>query len=98
MKVQITIPKRPEFGNAYWAIQRRFESGIHVVEVNERELAELREDPVLGLVESAELEAKMAAETEPPGDPSAPPAPPPADPSAPPAPPPPGPGKPLKRG
>lgn len=64
-KVGIVIPKRPQFGDAYWAIQRRFDSGFHVVEVDERELAELQADPVATLVEGAALDAAIEAQTAP---------------------------------
>lgn len=80
-KVGIVIPKRPEFGNAYWAIQRRFESGFHVVDVTDAQLEELKADPVAQVVEGEAMEAQMAAAAAP----------------APVEPPPAAPGKPMKR-
>jgi hypothetical protein len=68
MKVGILIPKRPEYGNAYWCLQRKFESGLHVVEVDERQLSELRADSVVQVVDAAELESATAASDEKPSD------------------------------
>jgi hypothetical protein len=65
MQVGIVVPKRPEFHDTYWVLQRKFFSGFHVVDVDERQLAELRADPVVSLVEGTELEASLTAATEP---------------------------------
>jgi hypothetical protein len=50
--VAITIPQRPQYNNAYWVLQRRFESGgPYLLDVTEAQLAELKADPVLTLIE-----------------------------------------------
>ena len=60
MQIGILIPKRPEFGNAYWCLQRKFDSGFHVVDVTEAQLAELKADPVAQVVEGDAMKAHMA--------------------------------------
>jgi len=68
VKVGIVVPKRPQFGDAYWAIQRKFDSGLTVVELDDateegqRQLAELRADPVLTLLEGDAVVAQQAAD------------------------------------
>lgn len=62
--VGIVIPNRPEYGNAYYALQRKWDSGgPYVIEVDEAQLAELRADPVLTLIEDADALAKVQAAT-----------------------------------
>jgi hypothetical protein len=61
VRVIITVPPRPEFGNAYYSLQRRFESGAHVLDVTEAQLAELKLEPVINVVTQAELDAQAAA-------------------------------------
>ena len=51
-KVALVIPQRPEYGNVYYALKRPFASGgPYVVDVTAAELHQLREDPVLILIE-----------------------------------------------
>ena len=62
MKVSIVIPERKEFPG-YWALGIFFLAGTHPVEVTEAQLAELKADPVLKVLDgSAEevVEAKPA--------------------------------------
>lgn len=61
VRVIITVPPRPEFGNAYYTLQRRFDSGAHVLDVTEAQLAELKLEPVINVVTQAELDAQTAA-------------------------------------
>lgn len=74
-KVIVTVPPRPEYGNAYYALQRKFDTGAHVLEVTDEQLAELREQPVINVVTQAELDAAEASKpsesSEPEGDPAA---------------------------
>lgn len=48
-KVIVTVPPRPEFGNAFWAMQRKFDSGATVLEVTDEQLAELQGQPVIAV-------------------------------------------------
>lgn len=49
-KVKLYAPKREQWPSC-WAIQREFVPGIHDVEVDDKQLAELRDDAVVKLVE-----------------------------------------------
>lgn len=53
MKVTISIPVRQGFPG-YWALQKFFAPGTHEVEVTEAQLAELKADPVLKVMDEAE--------------------------------------------
>jgi hypothetical protein len=61
-KIGIVVPQRPEYGNAYWTLQRKFDSGFHLVEVTDEQLEELRADPIVTVLESAALDAAVAAQ------------------------------------
>lgn len=65
-RVLITVPKRPQFGDAYYALQRRFDSGSHEIEVTAAQLLELKGDPVITVVELADDQkpVKKAAKPE----------------------------------
>ena len=68
-KVIITVPPRPEFGNAYWALQRKFDVGATVLDVTDEQLAELQGQPVISVtLVSDVLAAPVATVT---GDPDA---------------------------
>lgn len=49
-RVIITVPPRPQYGNAYYVLQRKFESGSHVLEVDEKQLAELQAELAVGVI------------------------------------------------
>lgn len=87
IRVIVTVPPRPEFGNAYYSLQRKFDSGAHVIDVTDAQLEELRREPVISVVTQDELDAQVAATKPPDSDPTKPPEKP--EPS--------GPGKPMKR-
>ncbi len=54
-RVIITVPPRPEFDNAFWAIQKRFPSGTTVLDVTDEELLELQAAPVIGLTIASDV-------------------------------------------
>jgi hypothetical protein len=59
-KVIVTVPQRPEFGNAYWALQRKFDTGATVLDVSDAELAELQGQPVIGVTLVSDLADAVA--------------------------------------
>ena len=60
-RIVITVPPRPEYDNAYWALGKRWATGTHVVDVTDAELAQLQGEPVIGLTtEEAYLAAAPA--------------------------------------
>lgn len=89
-RVIVTVPPRPEFGNAYYSLQRKFDSGAHVIDVTDAQLEELRREPVISVVTQEELDAQVAA-TKAPEPPPGGDKPPEKQPE------PSGPGKPMKR-
>lgn len=88
-RVIVTVPPRPEYGNAYYSLQRKFESGAHVIDVTDAQLEELRREPVISVVTQEELDAQVAATKAPEPDPTGKPPEKQPEPS--------GPGKPMKR-
>lgn len=48
-KVIVTVPPRPEFGNAYWALGRKFNAGATVLDVSDDELVDLKGQPVMSV-------------------------------------------------